>query len=101
MSWRTKHLYSPAGGRRTLCGKTPEMPTNAVFTDDETKVTCKKCRQIIDAVNKAVAPSESEACDLCDRPVGEGPGRCAMIGSRGCKIVQGRLQMRAIRGGDL
>lgn len=54
MAWRGKHLYSPAGGRRTLCGKEPSMPTDAMFTDDERAVTCKRCRQIIDKVNAAV-----------------------------------------------
>jgi len=42
---------------------------------------------------------DDEICDLCDRPIGEGKGQCRYIGSRGCKIVQGRLQLKAIRDG--
>lgn len=53
MAWTAKHLWSPLGGRRTLCGKTVDMPTSAPFTDDESKVTCRRCRKIIDAVNRA------------------------------------------------
>lgn len=59
MAWTAKHLWSPAGGQRTLCGKSetsrPPLPINAFCTDDEDAVTCKRCRKIIDAVNRAVA----------------------------------------------
>jgi hypothetical protein len=36
-------------------------------------------------------------CDLCDRTLGVGRGQCFGTGSRGCKIVQSRLQLQAIR----
>jgi len=103
MAWTTKHLWSPAGGSRTLCGKEARLwPNGVIFnaccTDDESKVTCKRCRKIIDAVNRAVSPS-ADACTLCERPVGTGRGQCAYEGCRGCKIVQGRLQLRAINDG--
>jgi len=106
MAWTTKHLWSPAGGSRTLCGKEARLwPNGTIFnaccTDDEALVKCKQCRRIIDAVNRAVKePEPGDTCALCERPVGEGKGRCAYQGCRGCKIVQGRLQLEAIRSGE-
>jgi hypothetical protein len=59
MAWTAKHLWSPAGGSRTLCGKEARLwPNGTIFnalcTDDESAVTCKACRKIIDAVARAV-----------------------------------------------
>lgn len=41
---------------------------------------------------------EVPPCELCGRPAGSGRGRCRLTGDRGCKVVQGRNQVAAIRG---
>jgi hypothetical protein len=101
MAWTTKHLWSPVGGSRTLCGKEARLwpggtILNACCTDDEAAVTCKACRKIIVACNRAVS-SHEDTCTLCERPRGEGKGQCSYEGCRGCKIVQGRLQLQTVR----
>lgn len=59
MAWTAKHLWSPVGGSRTLCGKEARLwPGGTIFnaccTDNENAVTCKQCRKIIGNVNRIV-----------------------------------------------
>lgn len=100
------HRRSPVGGLRTLCGKNVSMPTDAFLLDADEKVTCKACRRIIDCADRALeaaARREEERtralpdCSLCERPRGNGKGRCASPGDRSCKSIFGRLQVESIK----